>query len=380
MGGKMNSNLNYDRDKQPGISLDLYFDKLLGKQSEGDLLSGRNARIMWEIIGNENLTRLSIASFFWLTFISSPKFSELVINSVGLKTVDFYSLEKIVVIHGDYPNRYNLLVLHRNIDLNKPFVISELEFSSSDIEEIQDVLFFQKGFTRSRQSSFFPNLQMLSNIGSSLLKETVSNYKFGIIFDKLPDMETTAWIPYKSLGFSKKKQPIDYFATVGVIALDQYGEYGVTTSLHAFDPPPSIGSRYYIEEIGYGVVKSIDVISDSCFLLIERNSTKGKKIKGPLFGVSPRINDLVWFEGKASGFQNTNVSAFDPGIPILLDPYNQQKIYTHRVTDQCDSGASLIDIDDNVLGFAFMRTGLQSGFNYSTWIWAESVFRAHVIS
>ena len=58
-------------------------------------------------------------------------------------------------------------------------------------------------------------------------------------------------------------------------------------------------------------------------------------------------------------------------------PNSQLKVLTRADTNPGDSGAALLDSQDQVLGFAFYRTGLGAPIEFSAWIWAETVFNAH---
>jgi hypothetical protein len=98
--------------------------------------------------------------------------------------------------------------------------------------------------------------------------------------------------------------------------------------------------------------------------------------KGPLSGMSPRVMEVVEFDGIRSGKTTTTVTGWDPTI-LTVESYIQNKIVTEPVTMPGDSGAALIDGDGHVLGFAFYTTGMNARPQHSAWIWAESVYRAH---
>ena len=42
-----------------------------------------------------------------------------------------------------------------------------------------------------------------------------------------------------------------------------------------------------------------------------------------------------------------------------------------------DSGAALTDEDGNIIAFSFYRTSINQKTEFSAWIWADSVFKAH---
>jgi S1-C subfamily serine protease len=86
--------------------------------------------------------------------------------------------------------------------------------------------------------------------------------------------------------------------------------------------------------------------------------------------------DPVTFHGITSGFKQTIITGWSPDIPFVL-PYSQLKVLTAPETNPGDSGAALIDRDGKVTGFSFFRTAINQQPEYSSWIWADSVYKAH---
>lgn len=89
-----------------------------------------------------------------------------------------------------------------------------------------------------------------------------------------------------------------------------------------------------------------------------------------------RMREDVHFDGAASGRVSSQIVGIDPRLPFLSE-YAQLIVTTDLVTARGDSGAALIDTTGNVLGFAHERTTPNARNPYSSWIWADLVFRAH---
>jgi len=168
-------------------------------------------------------------------------------------------------------------------------------------------------------------------------------------------------------------------STVGVVAKNSKNQIGVTAALHA------LGSARFAAVAGQkGVVVSEDIVSDSCFIALENcripSVPPACGLAGPLRGLTPRVLDPVHFDGIGSkGSVNTVVTSWSPDLPFVL-PYSQLKVLTKPVTISGDSGAALIDRSDQILGFAFLRTGFGETLEFAAWIWADSVFSAHALT
>jgi len=176
-------------------------------------------------------------------------------------------------------------------------------------------------------------------------------------------------------------------STVGAAVTDTHGHNGVTMALHSLLAsgssvvPGTTQVEIQVDRKGTrikGTVQSVDQITDSAFVLADLPplSPPLRGAKGPLRGVSPRANEKVTFEGHASGSANATVTGFSPDLPLVL-PYSQLKVFTTPKTALGDSGAALLDADDNILGFSFYRTGIGQPIEFSAWIWADSVYAAH---
>jgi hypothetical protein len=82
------------------------------------------------------------------------------------------------------------------------------------------------------------------------------------------------------------------------------------------------------------------------------------------------------FDGATSQHVVTAVQAQDPGL-THFSPTSQSRVYTPAVTNPGDSGAALVEEStDLVIGFAKDRTEAGASIEWSSWVWADSVFAA----
>jgi hypothetical protein len=125
-----------------------------------------------------------------------------------------------------------------------------------------------------------------------------------------------------------------------------------------------------------------DLISDSVFIrmLAVQWPSARRGVGGWLKGVAPRLGEMAIFEGATSHTTRTALSGQDPHV-ARYSPIRQARIYTPAVTNPGDSGAALIEEStDLIMGFAMERSEAGAFIEYSTWIWADSVFTALNVS
>jgi hypothetical protein len=203
-------------------------------------------------------------------------------------------------------------------------------------------------------------------IGAAIAAEALDlKHPFGAVIAPRPETELvlappSPWIVKpvsSSLGDS----------SAGVTAVDKKKRSGVTAALHA------VGSSKAVTVDGVnGTVVRRNKISDSCFIEVTMPAPGSKGSKGPLVNTLPRGNQLASYDGSASQ-KNTNITGWDLATPNVTK-HSQLRVYTPRVTHPGDSGAALISDDNYVVGFAFERTGRSKIPEYSSWIWADSVY------
>lgn len=158
-------------------------------------------------------------------------------------------------------------------------------------------------------------------------------------------------------------------STAGALAQNSHGTIGVTAALHAVKGQTALIKRWRAR------VVSRDRISDSCFLALRSVPTDLEPDNGPLIGM-PTPHSAAYFHRCASGRRKTYIDAWSPDILFPL-PESQVKVFTPPVTARGDSGTALLDKDRYLLGFSFYRSATDERVEYSAWIWAESVYRAH---
>ena len=161
-------------------------------------------------------------------------------------------------------------------------------------------------------------------------------------------------------------------SSAGILAEDKLGRKGVTAALHA------VGSARIVTVAGGpGTVVATDQMSDSCFieLPIPLPPVGVAGQKGPLRWMLPRGQQAATFEGQATPGGRTVITGWSPDAPDVKR-YSQIKVYTNKDTNPGDSGAALITDDDFIAGFAFERSKFNAAFDFSSWIWAHSVYDA----
>jgi hypothetical protein len=160
-------------------------------------------------------------------------------------------------------------------------------------------------------------------------------------------------------------------STAGVVARDRHGRDGVTAAYHA------IGSAVTATVNGVsGTVVRSDPISDSCFIEVMPPAKGVRGSKGPMRNMLPRGQQSADFEGWTSkSLVKANIIAWSVELPNPT-PRSQAKVYTQQISNPGDSGSALVTDDDYVAGFAFERSAYNTIPDFSSWIWADSVFQA----
>lgn len=391
--------LNDATTKQPAMNLTEFADQYLEDEKSGgtrglydpySFLDGsRTAGQLYDLIRNEGRTESTLATLFWQVLISSPWFENLLYRN-GASKLALQENNFAVVPHGK--NAYSLFVFDPFYQKEKPTVIRIQESLKTEIEK---VLRFWKRHKQDwvyqkNRNGYFSKIahysKMIESLDENYILNLLSRKEIKILLLKSPGsmpQSGGACIPAMAVAPSPSHSPS---STAGVWARNAKGKTGVTICHHTFKGlpfGPVEGQTQVLIGEKQGIISSVDIISDSCFVetdwLPDDIMTIG--LKGPLEGVSPRQNEKVKFCGNKSGPnpKETQVKGWSPDL-LMGVPESQVKLFTDAVTNPGDSGAALVDFNDNVLGFAFYRTKLGENPSFTYWIWADSVFDFHGLS
>lgn len=238
-------------------------------------------------------------------------------------------------------------------------------------------------FENAGDSSLFNNQiyeeQILTTIEPQVIQYGIENSEWPMIICKPPKKVFTCLFPKTPHKvFLKAGDPFKSLA--GIYAKNSQGIFGATICLHSFpNMLAEVGKTKVIINGINGTVISVHNISDSCFVQLEASESQITDLlpaKGPLYGTTPREFERCNFVNKEGNQTDTNVIGWSPDLGYF-DIYNQVKVLTNPITNPGDSGSALIDTSGNVLGFSFYRTEINAVKEFSAWIWAASVFKAH---
>lgn len=391
-------------------------------QSHGLLhMAGPTTEKILGIVHNEARTKPLIASMFWQVFLQSPAYRKMLAKA-GASFLALTQGETIVVTSPD-TDSYNLLVLDPAFAHSEPSAVQieaneqdlmegwhqwrrhfeqdwvqGLVVTHSHIREKAHELFERRGALHGRDlddwleaeqleakrlasegkwtdHSIIQFARIVNTVEPSFLMESLAVARFWLLVAPAPPRKysrapTPAWPVWHD--------DQNVRSTVGITAINEKGIKGITIALHALGPNVSAGKQVTVNGL-QGTVQSFDPVTDNCFVEVDCNSLgqsfRGRR--GPLIGITPRVNEAVVFDGIGSGPQQTRITGFDPNVFMIYPFLTQERVYTAPVTAPGDSGAALIDDSDNIIGFSYYRTGLGAMVEHAAWIWAHSVFRAH---
>jgi hypothetical protein len=348
-----------------GTDLAQLADQLLGTDGGIQLQdAGPSSRRLYATIRSEVHASPLIATTFWQAFIASQSFPDT-LRKAGASAIAISQGEIYIVCHGEGWPRFDLVVLD-------PEFASESPRAVPILPNAEQLAAGWENF-RYRRRLGDPSFRVFE----SAAIEASTAQPYGIIVSKRPKIvfTRTPSPPWQVSPIGVANPTPGPASTAGIVAKNSTGQVGVTAALHAIGSAgqASVGSIS-------GTVVSQDAISDSCFIALQNPPippTGG--LAGFLSGMTPRVLEKVTFNGAASSSTTTVVTGWSPDLPYVL-PYSQLKVLTKADTNPGDSGAALIDSSDHIIGFSFYRTGFGAPIQYSTWIWAESVFRAHGLS
>jgi hypothetical protein len=308
-----------------------------------------------KILGNEDKARALIATAFWESFIYSPAiFRTAQKLCVGLS--ELITSEKIVV-HRPSRNRFDLLCFAPSYEYANGRGV-RVDPTPDEVLQGWNTL-----YAGQRLDSW-----NLAARGPMLAIEVIQQGSpFWIVAIPPPPTE-----PTKPPNPCCEVLAGSASSTAGIVAKDKSGHQGVTAAYHA------VGSAATATVDGKtGNKVSEDIISDSCFLeMTSPPSTGNRGTKGPMKTILPRGNQAADFDGYKSKLKDATITGWSLELPNTTRQ-SQSKVYTTKVTDPGDSGSALITKDDDyIVGFAFERSAYGSPTEFSSWIWADSVFRA----
>ena len=172
------------------------------------------------------------------------------------------------------------------------------------------------------------------------------------------------------------KVDIPSSSTVGVIARDPQGRRGTTVCYHGTG---EVGAAVRLNDGTRTLDTTVALASpalDIGFVAIPDAWNPATKVglAGPLKGRAPGRAEHHTFQGyQQSAPIKTVVVGTDMGVPD--SPKGRQLcVQTTADTNRGDSGAALVNQDDNVVGFAFQRTpfGADVPMEFADWVWALS--------
>lgn len=325
-------------------------------------LAGPAGAELRDVLGSHEAAAALIGTAVWRAAMQSRPLREL-LGRDGIEVYPNSGVELFVVPHAE-GTRYDLVVLVPGL---------RAPSRGSPIDLIPDGL--RTGWRRAIESTPHSHEGLFSGLPPKLVEravvEAAGAARFGVVVAPKPEV---VMVGCPSPAWPAGAEGADPTSTVGALAIDGAGRSGVTVAYHAV-----AGHEKVLVNGRLGTVVSSDPISDSCFVEVEieiedRLGLRG--LRGPLSGVTPRQMEVVSFDGIRSRLSETRVVGWDPTI-LTMESYIQNKIVTEPVTMPGDSGAALVDSEDNVLGFAFYTTGLNAHPAHSGWIWAASVYNAH---
>ena len=326
----------------------------------------RRRNISTRLLARKFTRLLSSRQPFGRLFIASQSFPNLLRRAGAsiLAISHAEAVEAYIVCHGQGWPRFDLVVLD-------PEFPSELPVAAPVSPNAEELSVGWEKF-RYRRRLTHPSFREFESVAI----EASAAQPYGIIIAKRPEIVFTRTpSPPWQVTPTVSGPSAASVSTAGIVAKNSVGNVAITAALHAV----GLASQATVDSMS-GTVISQDAITDSCFIELQNPpipATGG--LGGPLSGVTPRVPEQVTFNGIASGSTTTVVTGWSPDLPYVL-PYSQLKVLTKADTNPGDSVAALIDSSDHLIGFSFYRTGFGAPMEYSVWIWAESVFKAHGLS
>ena len=321
-----------------------------------------------ERTGAEALTWPLVAGAFWQSYLESDAYwRDLTRNQLDLVPVG--SGESLMVVHGDYDGRFSLLLFSEGVREPVSFLA---EPKKSDIEEGWNRANYRRGDSNAvseLEAAIDPQrIQQAYALSPDVAIEASQAQRFCVLVVPPVEEELTS-VPFPGISIDVGKSS----STAGVLARDRVGRVGITTAAHAVPADADVKVGGYPAAIW---AREDDDKYDCCFIEwpVFGPPNQVRPSHGPL-RLAPRANDEATFYRVGSPSPTmTHVRAFNVELPYI-DSNLQQTVRTDQVTARGDSGAALIDGDDYILGFAHSRSAASAPLTYSSWIWADAIFK-----
>ncbi|WP_420401361.1 hypothetical protein [Flagellimonas sp.] len=356
------------------------------------------------LIGNREDAKSFLATSTWQTLIESPEFRTLYSDNREAKS-NILNREKYIVSLSK--DSYGLLIFDPDFSGKEPGVFDLASSITSNSvasgfqawkRKMRNAVNRQRKYLslgqRSNNSTAlvvqkhdntyrFFNKNILKITDFDLFKDVIANFSWPVIITKPPIQKVTN--VYQSLSNRVREFDGGYYlgSLAGVCTYNSNHEFGATIPLHSFKNIEVKVDKTRVYIGGFpGTISSVDKVSDSCFVKFDPGITSiphTMRVNGPIVGVSPRQHEKCSFINKKRDNVSAEIVGWSPTINYF-NANNQVKVLTNPVTNPGDSGAALMDSSQNVIGFAFFRTAVGETFEYSAWIWAASVFKAHKLT
>jgi hypothetical protein len=323
----------------------------------------------YDVIGNESRTDPTVASLLSDIVLCTDEF----LNALKLRSLDpsAVSGREVMLLNRSQWGEYVLLIADEHLSGNGLLDEENLLLPQPSLERALE------RWQRSRVQNHPRTQSKLDDFYQNISAEDLKGINtFPIHFTKRPRLIPTS---APSPAWQVTSDTVSGRASVGCIVASRHGHRtGVTTVRHFF-PKGAIKDMEVDVDGRKGVVKGEDLMSDSVFIQLTFSPGEHLSVratKGWLQGEAPRLGALAAFDGATSQHVVTAVSAQDPGV-THYSQYTQSRVYTQAVTNPGDSGAALIEEStDLIIGFAKDRTEAGALIEWSSWIWADSVFTA----
>jgi hypothetical protein len=325
---------------------------------------------VYQVLGNESRTDPTVAAVLSQIVLDTPQFTQKLAQR-GITLADA-GKQEIMVLPRSTWGEYVLLVTDDRVPETSSAEVLLLDLDSAR----QALRRWRDRAVGDRLVPFDSQIFPLFEVYRRLSEEDLAAIQpFTVYFVRRPRrVLSSAPIP----GWKIQSSGLRGWTTAGCRVQHADGRTGVTSVRHFFPGPSAKGTSVTVGAL-QGIVAEEDSMSDSVFIHIASGVPLpgARGAKGWLQAVAPRVGDTAEFDGAtAARTVKTAVSAIDPGV-ASYSPYRQARVYTAPVTNPGDSGATLVETtSDLVIGFAHERTEAGALVEWSSWIWADSVFKA----
>jgi hypothetical protein len=324
-------------------------------------------------IGTETQGQPFLATLFWHAFVRTPEYR----RSLDVLDVDATAQsERIVVVHGQNNQRYDLVVLVPGLtDMRSTTVEASRDSITTVIRRAPGIAETFGRFQHGQPTGRFGDSDSVLFLLSEAAAEVSDKDQFGLVVAPSPEVEPLSEVPDPAAAVEDSTGEL--LASIGFFERRKDGTAVATTALHA------VGNLKTVKVGGAtGKVTQRNAVTDSCLLSFESDPFGGSRASfmGPCRTRPPRQYIPVEFNG--AGTKHLAASTLHGYDESILDPqpFIATKVYTEPDTLPGDSGASLIDpATGEALGFAVYRSSMSSAVTHSAWVWAEQVCTAHNI-